>query len=137
MFNLPFNLSAHATSSTYNNVSTDDRLLYQNCVKPAAKIFFAQLQTGLKLLDRRLHLAWSYEDVEALQPSKKEKAESEQALINVGLTYYNNNMWTKNQALEYAGQNKVMDNDDFNKLKFETTEAIQENERMNNGNNAN
>lgn len=129
MFNFPFNLSAHATQSTYNNVSTDDTLLYQNCVKPAAKIFFAQYQQGLRLLDRKLHLAYSYEEVEALQPSKKQKAESEQALLNVGLTYYNNNLWTKNMVLEYAGKNKV-DNPDFDKLKFETTEALQEQENM-------
>lgn len=134
MFNMPFNLSAHATSSTYNNVSTDDRLLYQNCVKPAAKIFFAQYQYGLKLQAKRLHLAWSYENVEALQPSKKEKAEGEQALINVGLTYFDNNLWTKNQALEYAGQNKVTDNEDFNKLKFETTEAKEQAKMQTNGN---
>lgn len=103
----PFPLMAFSDQSTYNNIKTADRILYQNAIIPDSLNLVEQLNQGLKTPDQNIEFIISYEHVPALQDSEKEKGDGRKAMGDAALNEYKNNLITKNRVLEIMGEDTV------------------------------
>jgi len=118
-FGYPFPLSSHSDQSTYNNVSTADRLLYQNSIIPDSEDYIdEQFNEGLKTPESNIRIVINYENVPALQASAKERGEGMKALNDALKIEWDNGLITRNIWLESLGKDTV-NREEFNKYKFE------------------
>lgn len=124
-YDFPFELTAHSDRKTLANVSSFDRILYQNAIIPEADSIDSQLMLGLNAEANNIIIKHSYSHIPALQESEKEKGDGRKALNDALQIEYNNGLITRNQWLEKLGEDKVS-NPDFDKYKYE----------LNNGNTA-
>lgn len=103
-YNYPFILLAESDQSTYNNVATADRKLYQDSIIPEANAIDEQLVAGLT---KDIYIVHDYCHVPALQAAKKEEAERESVYLDVYKKEYELGIKTRNMILEEMGEDKV------------------------------
>ena len=119
--NYPFQLSAHSDQSTYNNVVSADKRLYQNAIIPDAKSIFKTLEQGLIPNDINVRIDVYYDHIAALQENKKDEADARRSMNMALKIEWDNGLITKNMWLEELGEDMVTGNPLFDKYKFELT----------------
>lgn len=121
----PFPLSAFSDQSTFNNIRTADRILYQNAIIPDSLNIVEQLNEGLKTPENNIEFIISYDHVPALQDSDKEKGDGRKALGDAAINEFKNNLITKNRVLEILGEDTIPGGDIYY---TDTEEYKQQNE---------
>lgn len=119
-YGVPFPLSAHSDQSTYNNIESAWRGLYQDTVIPEAKSIIEQFNKGLRAEENRVEFIVSFDHISYLQQSEKEKGEGRRAMNESLQIEWDAGIITKNMWLEEIGRDKVK-NPIFDKYKFELT----------------
>jgi phage portal protein BeeE len=116
LYGFPDKLLNSKDASTYNNITTLERMMYTNTLMPILATLYNGLSAGLGLTQKNEWLEADYSGIECLQASAKEKAD----MINVKtgyLTLLNEKGYiNKNKVLEEIGYETVA-NDEFNQLK--------------------
>jgi len=118
-YGYPLPLSAHSDQSTYNNVATADRLLYQNTIIPASEdLIDEQFNEQLKTFDSNIEIVMNFEDLPALQATKKEKSEADKLKADALQVMWDLGIVTRNGMRE-SFELDTIPNPDFDKYKFE------------------
>lgn len=116
----PFVLTAHSDQSTYNNVVSAEKSLYNNAILPDAKSIFKAFDKQLFKPEDNVTLWADYSKIDCLQENKKYKAEARRILNQALLTEWNNGLITRNMWLE-ALEEDIVERDEFKKYKWELT----------------
>ena len=115
----PFVLAAHSDQSTYNNVTSAEKALYQNAIIPDAKSIMRTLTQGLIPVNN-VRFEASYEHIQSFQESKKDEADARKVMNEALKIEWDNGLITKNMWLEELEEERVP-NPLFDKYKFELT----------------
>lgn len=118
-YGYPLPLSAHSDQSTYNNVATADRLLYQNTIIPASEdLIDEQFNEQLKTFDSNIEIVMNFEALPALQATKKEKSEADKLKAESLQVMWDLGLVTRNGMRESFELDTIPD-PEFDKFKFE------------------
>lgn len=120
-YGVPFPLSAHSDQSTYNNIESAWRGLYQDTIIPEANGIIEQFNKGLKSEDNNVEFIVSYDHISYLQQSEKEKGEGRKAMNDALQVEWDNGIITRNMWLKQIGRDEISGNPIFDKYKFELT----------------
>lgn len=122
-YNYPFQLLAESDQSTYNNVASFDKKLYQDAIMPEAESLDEQLGNGLS---PDIYIVHDYSGVPALQKTEEEKAKGESAMMDVYKKKYDLGLITRNEILKAQDQPEVQ-LPEMNMYSFQMTTASDDN----------
>lgn len=103
----PFPLTPFSDQSTYENIKTAGKDLYQGTIIPQANNLIEQLNEGLDTPKQNIEITVTYDDVYVFQQSLKEKGEGRKALGDAAINEYKNNLITLNRALEIMQEDTI------------------------------
>lgn len=120
--NVPFELAPKKEQTTFSNLETAERSLYQNVIIPKANNIMQSLTNKLGFNEARLYLHASFDHVDALQENKKEKAEVDKVNGDTYQQRFLNGVCTLNEWVIATGNDKVTTNPLYDKRLLEMDE---------------
>lgn len=114
-FNHPLPL-IKASGTTYSNVESSERRLYQSVIIPLANSIAAQLEIGLGYRAKGIKIQIDYSHVGALQESELMKGRALGAMATAVNALFDANAITYNRRLELLGEDTV---DGMDRYKYE------------------
>jgi hypothetical protein len=120
----PFVLSPFSDQSTYENIKSAGKDLYQNTIVPGAQNIIEQLNEGLKTPEQNIEIIVSYEHLPAFQMSEKERGEGRKAMGDAAISEYKNNLITFNRALELLDEDTIPGGDYYYRDSPEQAQAL-------------
>lgn len=104
--NVPFELAPKREQTTFSNLSTAEKSLYQNVIIPKAMNISQSITNKLGLNEIKLYLHPSFENVDCLQENKKEKAEVNKLMTETHRQRFLNGVITLNDWVVESGYEK-------------------------------
>lgn len=116
-----FELLAYSDRKNLANVNSFDRMLVQNYIIPDAQSIDAQLMIGLNARQQNIIIQHNYSQMPALQQSEKDKGEGMKAVDDAKQIEWDAGLITRNDWRECHDMDRITNNPEFDKYKFEIT----------------
>ena len=97
--------------STFNNVESAEKRLYQDVIIPDSRNYCEQLSELIGLNTMGISMSMTFDHVEVMQQSEKEKGDGMMAITEAGKLQFDSYLITYNQFREMVGQEPITGGD--------------------------
>lgn len=112
-FGYPFELIGNVKGVTFANKQQAKVMLYQDTIKPESEADFEVYNVYFRLFDSPIEICYTFDHVEALQQSAKDKAVGDLAEANAAKVKYEAGAITLNRMRELLGEETVAGDDTY------------------------